>query len=65
VQRDGREAEETGWLGQFPAAMVLTFAFWTVFGLFWIFIVYRKIWKPMNESSSGEYRKQDDSPAVI
>jgi hypothetical protein len=63
MQVEGKEAEN-GWLGQFPAAMVLTFVFWILFGAIWSLILYLKIRKPKKESDSNDYQRQDDSAIV-
>jgi len=64
VQREGEEAER-GWLGQFPAAVVLTFVFWTVFGIAFASILYGKIRKNKSRGRNDDYQKYEDEGGII
>ena len=64
VQREG-EAAEQGWLGQFPATMVLTFVFWTIFGIIFASILYGKIHKNKSRGRNDDYLKYEDEGGII
>lgn len=64
VQREG-EAAERGWLGQFPAVLVLTFVFWTIFGIIFASILYWKIRKNKSRGRNDDYQKYEDEGGII
>jgi len=65
MQQEG-EAAERGWLSQFPAAMVLTFVCWTIFGAAFASVLFGRIRK-RNKSFVGnsDYQKYEDEGGII
>lgn len=54
---------EAGWLGQWPAVMILTFVFWAIFAAVFAGVLYRKTRKGKT-TSSNDYQRQGDDGLV-
>lgn len=57
------EGAEAGWLGRWPAVMILTFVFWAIFAAAFAGDLYRKTRKGKT-TSSNDYQRQDDDGLI-
>jgi len=57
------EGAEAGWLGQWPAVMILTFVFWAIFAAVFAGVLYRKT-RRGKATSSNDYQRQDDDGLI-
>jgi len=68
VEQEAQVDAEPKWLSRFPAVMVLTFAFWTVFAAVFALIVHGKTRKNksglLSSTNGGDYQRHDDSGAM-